>query len=164
MDNSITTDQLILSVTTKSSQHTSKIAQQLSKILVLGDNVFLDGDLGSGKTLFSKSICASFDIPTQKVRSSTFNIISIYTEGKADICHIDLYRITYQDEVLRDVYEYCENKDYITVIEWSNRLASSFKVPLHPLQIVFDYTDIEEERVITFYGDAVWRKKIDGIK
>ncbi len=101
-----------------SELETSLIASDFSKLLNSGDVVCLNGNLGSGKTFFVKSLCKEFLIETTS--SPSFAIVNEYN-GKIKIVHIDFYRIKDIEE-LYDIgfEEYLTSMDSIVLIEWSN--------------------------------------------
>ncbi len=101
---------------------TEKIAADFSKIISPGDVVCLYGDLGSGKTFFVKAVCENFGI--HDVNSPTFAIVNEYS-GKVKVYHFDFYRLKNTGELL-DIgfYEYLNDKEAITFIEWSEKFPS----------------------------------------
>ena len=101
----------------KSEEETILTAKNFAKKIEIGDVVLLNGDLGSGKTFFVKSICKGFCI--ENVSSPSFAIINEY-HNKIKIVHFDFYRIKKVEE-LYDIgfHEYLSGEN-IVFIEWSN--------------------------------------------
>ncbi|MDP3582332.1 MAG: tRNA (adenosine(37)-N6)-threonylcarbamoyltransferase complex ATPase subunit type 1 TsaE [Ignavibacteria bacterium] len=99
-------------------EETSAVATEFSKLLKSGDVVCLNGNLGSGKTFFAKSVCKEFSIDTTS--SPSFAIVNEY-KGKQKITHIDFYRLKRVEE-LHDIGfgEYLSAMDSIVFIEWAN--------------------------------------------
>jgi tRNA threonylcarbamoyladenosine biosynthesis protein TsaE len=89
-----------------------KIGRKLTRNMV----ITLEGDLGAGKTTFTKGIALGLDIKGI-VNSPTFTIMKIY-EGRLRLYHLDVYRIDANDFELA---EYFEN-DGVCVIEWANNI------------------------------------------
>ena len=111
----------------------SKVA--LGKPYILG----LEGDLGAGKTAFSKAFIGYFD-PSVIVTSPTFSIVQYYCNGQ--IAHYDLYRIKHPDEFYDlDVFEDMVSK--ICLIEWPQILGK--KIPTLHISI-----ENNEKRRISF--------------
>lgn len=95
---------------------TEKIAETLAKSLKQGDVVCLNGELGVGKTAFTKGLCRALGV-TDYVTSPTYTIINRY-DAPVPVFHVDAYRISDIDEMYEIGFEDCLS-DGITVIEWS---------------------------------------------
>lgn len=106
-----------------------KELETLSKIIASHFNdksfLYVNGDLGAGKTTFTKFFCQNFGIDQDLVSSPTFSIVNVY-DGTRTIYHIDLYRIEDPDELFYVLEEHLENKDGIFIIEWSNLFKEYF--------------------------------------
>ncbi|MBB6061639.1 tRNA threonylcarbamoyladenosine biosynthesis protein TsaE [Thermosipho japonicus] len=87
--------------------------------------LYLNGDLGTGKTTFSKFFCENFGVDPDLVSSPTFSIVNIY-EGYKTIYHVDLYRLESPDELFYVLEENFEDEDGIFLIEWSNLFENYF--------------------------------------
>ncbi len=112
---------------THSPEETLEIAKNLKSDLSPGSVLFLHGDIGVGKTVFTRGVANS-----DKVCSPTFSIMNIY-EGNPPVYHFDLYRLSSEEELYEaGLMEYIESGDGISVIEWPDILDSS------PLSDVFD--------------------------
>lgn len=99
----------------KSEIETKKIAKELTAFLEKGSVVTLSGDLGAGKTTFTKGIAEGLSI-TEPVTSPTFTMIKEY-EGTMPLYHMDVYRLEFAEEDLGfDEYFFGEG---ITVVEWA---------------------------------------------
>jgi tRNA threonylcarbamoyladenosine biosynthesis protein TsaE len=111
-----------VSLISNSEEETKRCAQHLSTQLKRGDIVFLQGELGSGKTTFAKGLAQAFGIASQKVNSPTFVLMNDY-KGKLPIYHFDLYRLENPKEMdTLDFDEYFYGKG-ISLIEWPERLG-----------------------------------------
>lgn len=101
-------------------KETKKFAKNFAKILKGGEVVLLGGDLGAGKTTFTKSVLKCLGVKDE-VTSPTFTIMREYNGKKFKIYHFDMYRLTSGQEAkefgLED-YIYSKNKDSIVFIEW----------------------------------------------
>jgi tRNA threonylcarbamoyladenosine biosynthesis protein TsaE len=103
-------------------QDTEKLANEFSSLIKPGEVIVLNGNLGSGKTFFIKSVLKSFNI--NGVSSPTFSIVNEYT-GDIKYYHLDFYRI----EVVKELYdigfdEYMNDEEAIKFIEWGNLFPS----------------------------------------
>ncbi|MFB6468471.1 tRNA (adenosine(37)-N6)-threonylcarbamoyltransferase complex ATPase subunit type 1 TsaE [Cytobacillus sp. Hz8] len=99
-------------------EKTMEIAYKLAQKLQSGDVIALEGDLGAGKTTFTKGIAEGLGI-RRNVNSPTFTIIKEY-KGSLPLYHMDVYRLENADEDL-GFDEYFEG-DGVTVIEWAHMI------------------------------------------
>ena len=79
----------------------------------------LDGDLGTGKTVFTQGFAAGLGI-TEAVNSPTFTIVQVYEEGRLPFYHFDVYRIGDVEEMEEIGYQDYFYGDGICLIEWAN--------------------------------------------
>ena len=107
--------------TSRSVEDTTKLATRIADTLEGGEVIVLDGDLGAGKTTFTKGLAEALGIKDQ-VTSPTFTIMNVYEDGKFKLNHLDMYRIESEDELYELGVEDAMTEDTITVIEW-NKLA-----------------------------------------
>lgn len=122
-------------------EKTDKLAQKLGKVLFPGAVIALEGDLGAGKTTFTKGIAKALNIK-KNVNSPTFTIIKEYS-GDLNLYHMDVYRLNNEYEDLGfDEYFY---NDGITVIEWASKIYD--QLPVNRLNINI-YVSGESERII----------------
>ena len=101
-------------------KETKKFAKNFAKILKGGEVVLLGGDLGAGKTTFTKSVLKCLGVKDE-VTSPTFTIMREYNGKKFKIYHFDMYRLTSGQaakEFGLEDYIYSKNKDSIVFIEW----------------------------------------------
>lgn len=101
----------------KSEDETCKLAKMISECCFGGFLVTLNGELGAGKTRFSKAFGECLGIK-QTITSPTFNILKCYFDGKLPLYHIDAYRL---EGIKQDLglEEYIEG-DGVCLIEWSS--------------------------------------------
>ncbi len=105
---------------TKSVEETKQLAKEIAQKVVTGGVVCLVGDLGSGKTTFTKGIAENLGIDQFDIKSPTYTYIRKYGEH---FYHIDLYRIEELDELLiNELHEIFENPQNTVIIEWADRL------------------------------------------
>ena len=106
-------------ITTYSEQETIELAQNIESEKFPNMVICLDGDLGRGKTVFTKGFANSLEIE-EDVTSPTFNIIKEYTSGELPLYHMDVYRLNGNVEDL-GIEEYYK-KGGICIIEWSETI------------------------------------------
>ncbi|MDD3905878.1 MAG: tRNA (adenosine(37)-N6)-threonylcarbamoyltransferase complex ATPase subunit type 1 TsaE [Candidatus Omnitrophica bacterium] len=105
-----------------SPEDTIEIGRKLALKLKKGDVVALIGDLGSGKTVFTKGIAAGLGVKNPRyVNSPTFVIIKEY-KGKLPLYHFDLYRLDHSSVLDEEGYEEYFYSDGVTVIEWADKI------------------------------------------
>ena len=132
----------------------NKITEKINKIISPGDYIFLFGEIGSGKTTFTRHLVNSLEIKNKlsesEVLSPTFNIVYEYEINNILIKHFDLYRLRSKDE-LNNLGIFDNTEDIITIIEWPELIDEK---PLNRLELYFKYTENMEERnlEIYFYG------------
>ena len=124
-----------------------KFAQKLGEQLQAGDVIVLTGELGSGKTTFTKGIGLGLGIK-QMIKSPTYTIVREY-EGRLPLYHMDVYRIGDDPDSI-DLDDYLFN-DGVTVIEWGNLLAQD--LPDTYLEIIFDYTAERRNLTLKPHGE-----------
>ena len=115
-----------------SEDDTEKLAVEFSYLLKPGQVIILNGNLGTGKTFFIKSVLKTFNI--SGVSSPTFSLVNEYT-GKMKFYHFDFYRI----EIVKELYdigfdEYLNDDESVKFIEWGN---------LFPMVLPHKRTEIE---------------------
>lgn len=125
-----------------------KIAARLALLLKSGDVVTLEGELGAGKTTFTKGIAEGLGV-RRMVTSPTFTIIKEY-DGRIPLYHIDAYRLEHSEEDI-GFSEYF-NGEGLSVIEWATFIEDY--LPNERLNVKINYID-ENSRAIQFdpYGE-----------
>ena len=113
-------------LTLSSLKDTKKLGQELAKEILKRKGeaafvVFLDGDLGTGKTTLVKEIIFALGVK-EKVKSPTFTIIEPYELNNENIYHVDLYRIIDPSELeIIGLREYLNESNAIIFIEWPEK-------------------------------------------
>lgn len=135
-------------ITTHSELETIEIAQNFESEKFENMVICLDGDLGSGKTVFTKGIANGLGIE-ESITSPTFTIIKEYLTGEMPLYHMDVYRLDGNTDGV-GIEEYY-NKGGIVVIEWAKTIKDI--LPEERLEIKFKVID-ENKRIliITPYG------------
>ena len=129
-------------IKTKNTEETMNIAKKIMTKKFPNMVICLDGDLGSGKTVFTKGIAKSLNI-TAPITSPTFTIIKEYPEGLLPLYHMDVYRLEGITDGL-GIEEYY-TKNGIVVIEWSETIKED--LPNERLDIVIKM-GIDDERTL----------------
>ena len=131
-------------ITSRSEQDTISVAENLEAEKFPGMVICLNGELGCGKTVFTKGFAAALGIE-DTITSPTFNIIKEYLNGEMPLYHMDVYRLEKNIEStgLLDYFD----KDGVVIIEWANMIEDY--LPEERLDIFFKVVE-EDTRVIKF--------------
>ncbi|MEO2077141.1 MAG: tRNA (adenosine(37)-N6)-threonylcarbamoyltransferase complex ATPase subunit type 1 TsaE [Bacillus sp. (in: firmicutes)] len=124
---------------TTNSEETLLFAERLAKLLLPGDVIALEGDLGAGKTTFTKGLAKGLDVK-KTVNSPTFTIIKEYN-GRLPLYHMDVYRVAdaYEDLGFDEYFE----GDGVTVVEWAHLIEEQLP---QELLTIFLYRDEGDQR------------------
>ena len=128
-----------------SLEETFSIANDFAKELNLGDIVLLDGDLGAGKTVFSKGIVSALSGGKITAVSPTFVLVNVY-DTNPKIFHFDLYRISDISELDAIGAEEYFYGDGISLIEWPSRAMEIF--PKSAIKVYIEKIDNEKRKII----------------
>ena len=137
-------------ITTYSEEETIELAQNIESEKFPNMVICLRGDLGSGKTVFTKGFAQAMEIK-EEITSPTFNIIKEYTSGDMPLYHMDVYRLDGKVDDL-GLEEYFTKKG-ITIIEWADMIEDY--LPERRLDIKIKSSEEDEDKrtiIITPYG------------
>ena len=127
--------------TSKSIQDTMQLAENIESEKFPGMIICLEGELGSGKTVFVKGFAQSLGIE-ETITSPTFTLVKEYNNSEMPLYHMDVYRAENTESIgLEDYF----NKDAISIIEWADLIEDH--LPKERLQIRFKIID-EDTRVL----------------
>ena len=147
----------------KSLDHLNSISVKISKKLEKGDCIFLIGEIGVGKTTFTRHLINNLQkkkgLKETEVLSPTFNLLYEYDIKDLKIMHYDLYRIKKASE-LDHLGIFSDELDTIKLIEWPDLI----KTPLeNKLEIHLEYGQNENERNMKFTGFEKWANLEDEV-
>lgn len=112
-------------LTSKSQEETTQIAASLVDKVKNGAVLCLYGDLGSGKTFFTKALLSELGLNEAEIKSPTYTYIREHKAGVIKIFHIDLYRLEEIDALLlQEIEEILEKPRNLVIIEWADKLGS----------------------------------------
>lgn len=127
---------------------TERFAVTLAKLLEAQDTITLEGDLGAGKTTFTKALAKGLGVK-RTVNSPTFTIIKQY-EGRLPFNHLDVYRLAESDEDLG--WDELFYGDAVTVVEWAHLIEQD--LPQNRLAIeIYRIGDNERRFVLIPSGE-----------
>ena len=140
-----------------SLEHLNSLSQKVAEKLYKNDCIFLIGEIGVGKTTFTRYLINYLQKKNgekiTEVLSPTFNLLYEYDLKRIKIMHYDLYRIKDEKE-LKQLGIFLDKQDTIKIIEWPQLI----KIPLSDkLEIHLDYVKNEKEREIKFIGSGKWK-------
>lgn len=135
-------------ITSKSERDTVELAENIEAEKFSGMVICLNGDLGSGKTLFTKGFASALEID-ETITSPSYTIIKEYYSGEMPLYHMDVYRLE-KDITSTGLTEYF-GRDGIVIIEWADMIKDH--LPEERLEIKFTAVS-ETKRIIkiTPYG------------
>lgn len=119
-------------VETYSAQETYELGKRLGREARAGEVYCLDGDLGTGKTVFTQGFAAGLGIEGP-VNSPTFTILQQYEDGRLPLYHFDVYRIGDVEEMEEIGYEDCFYGNGVCLVEWADLIEEI--LPEHYTQI-----------------------------
>lgn len=118
-------------MTCNNETETTQLATKLGELLQAGDVVALEGDLGAGKTTFTKAVAKALGI-TRNVNSPTYTIMKQY-QGRLPLYHFDVYRMEEADEDLGfDEFFYGEG---VCIVEWAHLIEPQLPAEMLKIQI-----------------------------
>ena len=141
----------------ESLEDTKNLSKKISKIIQPGDTIFLYGEIGTGKTTFTRFFINHLEsknrIKNSDVLSPTFNIVYDYEIGKIKIQHYDLYRLKNYNDIL-ELGMFEESEDYIKIVEWPEKIEAK---PESRIDILFKYSKKIDSRRAKIIGFGKWK-------
>jgi tRNA threonylcarbamoyladenosine biosynthesis protein TsaE len=135
-------------ILTNSAEETTAIAYKLGELIQANTVITLEGDLGAGKTTFTKGLAKGLGI-TKNVNSPTFTIIKEY-KGRLPLYHMDVYRIEDEFEDL-GFHEYFESEG-VTVVEWAHLIQDQLPQELLGIQLFYQ-SENQRKIILTPLGE-----------
>ena len=136
-------------VISSSEQETRELGKRMSQKVTPGTVISLRGSLGAGKTVFAKGFALGLGI-TEAIVSPTFTLVQEY-DGREKLYHLDIYRLSGEDEFESMGGEEFLYPDGITLIEWSEKI--DFMLPDSTIFVEIKIND-DLSRTITIKGDG----------
>lgn len=132
-------------VETASPDETFALGKRLGQALEPRDFVGLAGQLGAGKTLFSRGVADGAGVPLDDVSSPTYSIVQSY-RGRLALHHADLYRLTSEDDLYATGYFDLLETDGAWLVEWIDHVTSA--APDDALRVTLEVLEPERRRVV----------------
>ena len=140
-----------MQIQTHSPEETEAVGRKLAAQLQPGDVLAYYGDLGAGKTAFTRGLAAGLGV-TEQVTSPTYTIVNEYLSGRLPLFHFDMYRLGSADELFDIGWEDYLARGGICAVEWSENVEEALDGALR-ITITKDSAD-ETVRTITIEGGA----------
>ena len=137
---------------TNSTEETEAIGEALAKMLKSGDVVAYYGDLGAGKTAFTRGLARGLGC-TGRVSSPTFTIVNEH-EGRMPLFHFDMYRLSDEEELFDIGWEDYLCRGGVCAVEWSERISAA--LPEEAITVTIErHSEDENWRRITIRGGDI---------
>ena len=132
---------------TNSPRETEALGQKLGQTLTAGTVIAYRGDLGAGKTAFTRGLARGLGIQ-DPVTSPTYTIVNEYLGGRVPLFHFDMYRLHSADDLFDIGWDDYLERQGICAVEWSENVEEALENPL----VVTICKTGEESRKITLEG------------
>lgn len=116
----------MMQITTHSADETQALGQKLASRLAPGDVIAYFGDLGVGKTAFTRGLAQGLGI-TDPVTSPTYTIVNEYLSGRIPLFHFDMYRLSSSDELFDIGWEDYLSRGGVCAVEWSENVEDALQ-------------------------------------
>lgn len=113
-----------MTVITKSPEQTELLGKKLAELLRPGDVIAYYGDLGAGKTAFTRGLAVGLGIQ-ETVTSPTYTIVNEYLSGRMPLFHFDMYRLSSSEELFDIGWEDYLARGGVCAVEWSENVADA---------------------------------------
>lgn len=134
---------------------TNRLAAALAREVRPRDVLLLTGDLGAGKTTFTKAYCAALGV-TETVTSPTFTLVHEYRGTAVTVCHADLYRLQRTGELSDLGLDDARRRGDVLVIEWGDLVPEAFD---DALIIDFVHAGGDTRRIRVTWRGAGWESR-----
>ena len=134
---------------TNSPAETEALGQRLAERLQPGDVIAYTGDLGAGKTAFTRGLARGLGI-TERITSPTFTIVNEYQGGRLPLFLFDMYRLGSSEELYEIGWEDYLARGGVCAVEWSEIVADALEEDC--IQVDIRHGDTEHQRKITVEG------------
>jgi tRNA threonylcarbamoyladenosine biosynthesis protein TsaE len=147
-----------LQTTTRAADETHALGRRIGALLRAGDVIVLDGELGSGKTVFAKGIAVGLGI-TEPVVSPTFTVVREY-DAPTPLVHVDVYRLDHLQELHDLGFDDLVGGDVVTVVEWGDRVSAL--LPGDRLDVLLEPGSGDDDRTVSIDAAGVtWAERRD---
>ena len=136
---------------TNSSVETENIGAALGKVLPAGTVIAYRGDLGAGKTAFTRGLARGLGC-TDIVTSPTYTIVNEYLTGRVPLFHFDMYRLGSADELFDIGWEDYLDRGGVCAVEWSENVEDALE---DPITVTIEKLGEDSRRITIEGGDSL---------
>lgn len=136
---------------TNSPGETEAVGEKLGRILKSGAVIAYRGDLGAGKTAFTRGLARGLG-SRETVTSPTYTIVNEYLGGRLPLFHFDMYRLHSSDDLWDIGWEDYLERGGVCAVEWSENVDDAME---NPIWITIEKTGEESRRITIEGGDAI---------
>ena len=136
---------------TSSPEQTERAGEALAKYLKPGDVIAYYGDLGAGKTAFTRGLARGLGV-TERVTSPTYTIVNEYLSGRMPLFHFDMYRLSSSEELFDIGWEDYLSRGGVCAVEWSENVEDALQ---GAIVVRIDRTGDESRRITINGGDRL---------
>ena len=133
---------------THSPEQTEAVGAALAKQLIPGAVVAYRGDLGAGKTAFTRGLARGLGAG-EPVTSPTYTIVNEYLSGRLPLFHFDMYRLFDEDDLFDIGWEDYLARGGVCAVEWSEKVPAALE---GAIEVRIRHTQDAEQRIITICG------------
>ena len=127
-----------MQIRTHSPEETEAIGRKIAAKLLPGDIIAYYGDLGAGKTAFTRGLAAGLGV-TEQVTSPTYTIVNEYLSGRLPLFHFDMYRLDSADDLFDIGWEDYLARGGVCAVEWSENVEEALS---GAIRITVSYTHL----------------------
>jgi len=118
-----------MEIITNSPVETEKVGEALAKVLLPGAVIAYRGDLGAGKTAFTRGLARGLGC-TEQVTSPTYTIVNEYLSGKIPLFHFDMYRLHSADDLFDIGWDDYLDRQGVCAVEWSENVEDALEAAI----------------------------------
>ncbi|MBN2305830.1 MAG: tRNA (adenosine(37)-N6)-threonylcarbamoyltransferase complex ATPase subunit type 1 TsaE [Anaerolineae bacterium] len=149
--------------TSQNVEHTVQVGTLLGGLLAAGDVICLSGNLGAGKTAFTRGIAAGWRA-LERVTSPTFTLVHEHrrAEDNQTLYHVDCYRLHSEEDAWGIGLDDLLHGDGVVVIEWPEHIETT--LPDHRLWIAFDIAGETQRQITVTAAGERYRELLDALR
>ncbi len=138
-----------MTYTTQTPQETEALGERLGKLVQPGTTLAYTGDLGAGKTAFTRGLARGLGV-TERVTSPTFTIVDEHLGGRLPLFHFDLYRLSSSDDLYDIGWEDYQARGGVCAVEWSEVADDIWQADT--VRVDIRRGEEDQKRIITITG------------